>query len=483
MPENRKLAPAAVQQAVDEAVSKRGEIGVQVAAYHRGRLIVDSWAGLADRRTDTPVDGGTLFNVFSVTKGVTATAVHLQAERGRLEYDAPMATYWPEFGANGKETVTVRNALTHCTGAPQMPPGVTPEMMCDWEQMASAIAALPPILPIGEPAYQSMSFGWVLGELVRRTDPFGRSFARFVEEEIAAPYSIDDLWIGIDPAAEPRIAHLVDDMGTGPLPEGSLIAQSLPAAVALGPQVFDRPDVRRAPIAGVGGIFTARALARFFAILAGGGRAGWEAAAVARARRDDVPPSPRRRQARPGILRIGDADQRGRILAIRSQDPQHCADRIANGDLRAGGRGISGLGRSRQRTRRRVLPQPDVIGALRGGASCLCHRRSHPVYAANIAHVGSGPDAGMTGWRRRERDTFPQIALAHLDHLPAPHRRPRPNIQSSNRSEPADRISRGQVQLASRTACKRAISTSRQSSPLSSSPPIFRSPARRYACG
>jgi CubicO group peptidase (beta-lactamase class C family) len=271
MPENRKLAPAAVQQAVDEAVSKRGEIGVQVAAYHRGRLIVDSWAGLADGRTDTPVDGGTLFNVFSVTKGVTATAVHLQAERGRLEYDAPMATYWPEFGANGKEAVTVRNALTHCTGAPQMPPGVTPEMMCDWEQMASAIAALPPILPIGEPAYQSMSFGWVLGELVRRTDPFGRSFARFVEEEIAAPYSIDDLWIGIDPAAEPRIAHLVDDMGTGPLPEGSLIAQSLPAAVALGPQIFERSDVRRAPIAGVGGIFTARAIARFFAILAGGG--------------------------------------------------------------------------------------------------------------------------------------------------------------------------------------------------------------------
>ncbi|MET0375428.1 MAG: serine hydrolase domain-containing protein [Rhizorhabdus sp.] len=266
-----RLAPDIVQRAVDEAVTERGGIGVQVAAYRHGELIVDTWAGVADQATGAAVDGDTLFNVFSVTKGITATAVHLQAERGLIDYDAPMAAYWPEFGANGKAAVTVRNALTHCTGAPQMPPGVTPEMMCDWDRMAAAIAALPPILPIGEPAYQSISFGWVLGELVRRTDVRQRSFRDFVAQDIAAPYGIDDLWIGIDPAVEPRIARLVDGMAMGALPEGSLIAQSMPPAVALGPQVFERPEVRRATIAGVGGIFTARAAARFFAILANGG--------------------------------------------------------------------------------------------------------------------------------------------------------------------------------------------------------------------
>ena len=170
-------ANAAVRAAIDRAIAERGEIGIQVAAYHRGQLVIDTWGGIADPATGRPVDGDTLFNVFSVTKAVAATAIHIQAEKGLLDYDAPIADYWPEWGCNGKEKATVRDALTHRTGTPQMPEGTTPESICDWDATVAAIAGLRPLFPVGSvPAYQSLSFGWILGEIVRRTDPARRPF-------------------------------------------------------------------------------------------------------------------------------------------------------------------------------------------------------------------------------------------------------------------------------------------------------------------
>jgi CubicO group peptidase (beta-lactamase class C family) len=117
-----------------------------------------------------------------------------------------------------------------------------------------------------------VSFGWVIGEIVRRTDPQRRSFRDFVLDEICTPFGIEDLWIGIPDSAEPRIAKLVDgspDMP--PPPEDSLLQRSLPSAIRLAPDIFERPNVRRACIAGVGGIFNARSEARFWSIWANGG--------------------------------------------------------------------------------------------------------------------------------------------------------------------------------------------------------------------
>lgn len=261
-------ANAAVQAAVDTAVAN-GEIGVQAAAYLHGELVIDVFGGVADPATGRPVDGDTLFNVFSVTKAVAATAVHVQAERGLIDYDAPIATYWPEFAANGKDGITVRHAMTHRTGTPQMPDDTTPETICDWDATCAAIADLTPILPIGEaPAYQSMSFGWILGEIVRRTDSQHRPFGRFVQEEIAEPFGISDLWLGAPDSVADRIATLVDDGSSAPGPEGSLFVRSLPNSVRLIPEVFEVPAVRRACIPAVGGVFSARSEARFWAILA-----------------------------------------------------------------------------------------------------------------------------------------------------------------------------------------------------------------------
>lgn len=266
-------ANAVVQKAIDQVIAAGREIGVQVAAYKNGKLVVDAWGGLADPATGRKVDGDTLFNVYSVTKAVAATALHLQAERGLIDYDAPIVRYWPEYGAKGKARTTVRDALTHRACVPQMPAQVTPAMMCDWHAMVAAIADLEPLAEPGtKTLYLSMTFGWIVGELVRRTDPQQRSLGRYVREEIAAPLGIDDLWIGIPDAVEPRVAKQVDAMVPVPaeyLPP--LFLASMPEQVALTPVVFERPDVRRAEVAGVGGIFSARGEARFWAMLANGG--------------------------------------------------------------------------------------------------------------------------------------------------------------------------------------------------------------------
>lgn len=266
-------ANARVEQAIAEAVRSGREIGVQVAAYLGGQLVIDAWGGFADHSAGRKVDGDTLFNTYSVTKAVAATALHIQADRRRIEYDAPVAKYWPEYAANGKGATTVRDVLTHRACVPQMPDGVTPERMCDWDWMVAQIAQLKPLAEPGtKTLYLSMTFGWIVGELVRRTDPQQRSLGRFIREEIAAPLGITDLWVGIPDEVEHRIARHVDAMIPVPaeyLPP--LFLASMPAPVALTPVVFDRPDVRRAEVAGVGGIFNARSEARFWAMLANGG--------------------------------------------------------------------------------------------------------------------------------------------------------------------------------------------------------------------
>lgn len=293
-------ANALVKAAIDRAIVETGEIGVQVAAYAGGRLVIDTWGGIADP-SGRLVHGDTLFNVFSVTKAVAATAVHLQVERGLVDYDAPIAAYWPEFAANGKEAATVRDALTHRTGIPQMPRGASPEAISDWDGMCRAIAALAPIFPVGgSPAYHSMTFGWILGEIVRRTDPARRPFGRFVAEEISTPLGIGDLWLGIEDRVEGRIAKLRNDNAGDPKPPAdSAFVKSVPFAVQLVPEVFERPDVRRACIPAVGGIFNARSEARFWALLAQGGEldgrrllSAERVAAMARPRTDNDAPDP-----------------------------------------------------------------------------------------------------------------------------------------------------------------------------------------------
>jgi CubicO group peptidase (beta-lactamase class C family) len=249
----------------------RGEIGVQVAAYLGDELILDGWIGTADSR-GTPVTGTTLFPIFSVTKGLAATAVHLQAERGLIDYDAPAVDYWPEFKAKGKQDITVRHLLTHQAGLPQMPEGVTPERLQDWEWCIESISALEPLLPLGSSAYAALSYGWLLGELVRRTDPTHRGFSDYVTNDILATLGIDDFYVGMGGREHERVAEL---MVTSRLRRDApaLRAQCLPPAVEPG-VLWNNPTLYDAVVPGAGGIANARSVARLFSMLAGSGAVG-----------------------------------------------------------------------------------------------------------------------------------------------------------------------------------------------------------------
>ena len=265
-----------VQEAVELAIRERGEIGLQVAAYLDGELAVDVWAGLADESTGKRVDADTVFQVFSVIKAMAAVALHVQAERGLVDYHTPVAQYWPEFGAHGKDRGTVYDSLTHRIGVPQMPAGVTVELMCDWEWMVQRIADMRPLYEPGtRSAYLGYTFGWVIGEIVRRTDPKERPFGEFFQEEVCQPLGIDSLWMGIPDDVEPRVAKLTNvpppPPGAPGVPPGSIYPISIPAHVGTTQEVFGRPDVLRACIPGANGIMNARSQARFWGMLANGG--------------------------------------------------------------------------------------------------------------------------------------------------------------------------------------------------------------------
>jgi len=260
-----------VQQVIDTLVASGEEVGLQVAAYVGNDLVVDAWAGIADEATGRKVDGDTLFTSWSTTKGFVSTCVHILAERGRLDYDAPIATYWPEFAAHGKAKATVRHALTHMIGVPHMPDQVTPEMMTNWDAMCAAIAAAEPVwVPGTKAGYHAWTFGWINGEIVRRVD--GRPLAQFAREELCRPLGIRDFYLGIPGEVEPRVAPLRQDPAhlDGALQLTGLAKQVMPPQVTSA-AVINRPDVRRASIPGGGGIMNARAIARHYAMLACGG--------------------------------------------------------------------------------------------------------------------------------------------------------------------------------------------------------------------
>ena len=258
------------KEAVDAAL-REGEVGLQFAVYKDGKLVVDVWGGVADETTGRKVNSETLFNVFSVTKAITATALHIQAERGLVSYDAPIARYWPEFGAHGKDNATVTDALNHRTGLPEMPAGVTPEQMADYDWMVDALAKMKPIFEPGTTnAYHSYTWGWIVSEIVERTDPKQRPFRQFVADEIATPLQIPDLWMGLPPEDEPRVARMTNTH-TSVADQSTLRGRTMPEAVAGTEEIFGQSIIRRAVIPGAGGIFKATSVARFFALLAGEG--------------------------------------------------------------------------------------------------------------------------------------------------------------------------------------------------------------------
>ena len=166
------------------------EVGAALVVYHQGKLVVDLAAGLRDRGSGEPYTRDILQPVFSVTKGITAVAANTLADRGALDLNAPVCSYWPEFGAAGKREVPVRWLLTHQSGVLGLDQPVTQAQLLDWNYIAKRLAAQRPVWePGSKHGYHSMTYGFLVGEIIRRTS--GRSVGQYVAEEIAGPLGVD----------------------------------------------------------------------------------------------------------------------------------------------------------------------------------------------------------------------------------------------------------------------------------------------------
>lgn len=245
-----------------------GEQGIAVAVYYQGKRIVNAAAGFADFCGNKKADTSTIWPVFSVTKGVTSLAIHIQAERGHLKLEAPVAEYWPEFAANGKEAITINQVLCHRSGIPQMPQGVTAELMADWDWMIKEIEKFTPHFEPGTAnAYHILVWGWILGEVVRRTDPLKRPFDQFVREEICDPLGADDYYLGVPDKDLDRVAVLkggelftIDDkFHASP-------TSTFPSAI-----VHNQRVVQQCVDPGAGAITNPDSVAKIFAMIANGG--------------------------------------------------------------------------------------------------------------------------------------------------------------------------------------------------------------------
>ncbi|MFD3956410.1 MULTISPECIES: serine hydrolase domain-containing protein [Streptomyces] len=275
-----------VREAFAANFAQHGDIGAAVCVYQYGRPVVDLWGGFADPETDRSWTRDTLQLVYSVTKGATATAAHMLAERGALDLDAPVAKYWPEFAANGKADIPVRWLLSHQAGLITLDQPVPLNEALAWHPMAAALAAQRPQWTPGTAhGYHGRTWGWLVGEVIRRVS--GRTPGRFFADEIAAPLGLD-FFIGLPADQRDRVSRMVYqrpaiDLTTVPaesVPEelreqvaawqdpeslsNRAYAVTDPAAID-----FDSPEVQAAELPASNGIGTAHALARMYAALIG----------------------------------------------------------------------------------------------------------------------------------------------------------------------------------------------------------------------
>lgn len=259
-----------------------GEIGAAVAVVVDGRPVVDLWGGLADPHTGRAWEARTPVLVYSTTKGITAVCALLLWQAGALDIDAPVAEIWPAFAAAGKGHVTTRHLLSHQAGLPVFDEPVTVHECHDPDVMAGRLAAQAPHWEPGTAhGYHPLTFGWLVGEVVRRAA--GRSVGRVLADDVAGPLGLDT-WIGLPPDREPDVARLVPgglDLAVVDPSDPSLAflaaivdLESLTFRAFANPpgqldvESFNAPELHRAEWPAANGITTARSLARLYGELA-----------------------------------------------------------------------------------------------------------------------------------------------------------------------------------------------------------------------
>ncbi|HXM54719.1 MAG TPA: serine hydrolase domain-containing protein [Candidatus Dormibacteraeota bacterium] len=269
-----------VREEFERSFAERGEVGASVCVTVEGRTVVDLWGGVADTASGRPWQRDTLTHVWSNTKGATALCLHVLIDRGEVALDAPVSRYWPEFAAAGKDGVTVRQLLAHQAGLAAVRKPLPAGALYDWELMTTSLAAETPFWEPGtRNGYHALTFGFLVGELVRRVS--GHSLGTFFRAEVATPLGID-FWIGLPEQDEERVAPVVP-----PAPDPATFSAferlafgdptSLPGLIFTNSGGYMMPgecDTRAAHVAemgAVGGLTNGRGLAGMYAPLANGG--------------------------------------------------------------------------------------------------------------------------------------------------------------------------------------------------------------------
>jgi CubicO group peptidase (beta-lactamase class C family) len=270
---------ARVREAFADNFESHRETGASVAIALDGHILVDLWGGWADKARTRRWTRDTIVNVYSTTKGLTAMCAHRLAGEGRLDLDAPVAQYWPEFAANGKDRIAVRALLNHRAGLPAIRKPLKPEDLYNWQTMTDALAAEEPWWEPGtRHGYHALTFGYLVGEVIRRIT--GKSVGHYFKDEIASPLKID-AHIGLDARDDGRVADMIGAPPPAPS-DFNLFAQvakypeSVTAKTFMNPLVLSMATAnsrgwRGAEIPAANGHTNGRALARLYGVLARGG--------------------------------------------------------------------------------------------------------------------------------------------------------------------------------------------------------------------
>jgi CubicO group peptidase (beta-lactamase class C family) len=264
---------AAVDTLLDELIGSGTEVGLQVSVIRNGRTLVDAARGVADPRTGAPVDPDTLFWAASTAKGVATTVAHVLVDRGVVSDDLRVVEVWPEFGAHGKDTVTLRHVLMHTAAVPGLPADTTATDLCDWDHMCAVIAEAEPWWAPGTRfGYHAKTFGFVLGEILRRVT--GQPISTLLREHVTGPLGVaDGVHFGVPARLLPRVARQVaptpaqDPAETRPEP-GSPLELAMPPGVVPDAEYANRPDILTCDMPSEG-TMTARGVARMYAALLG----------------------------------------------------------------------------------------------------------------------------------------------------------------------------------------------------------------------
>jgi CubicO group peptidase (beta-lactamase class C family) len=277
----------AVREAFESNFARRGELGGACCVYRRGEKVVDLWGGIRNKPTGEPWEEDTMVVVHSATKGLAAMTLAIAHSRGWLDYEAPMARYWPEFAQQGKDEITVRQLLAHQAGLFAIDEPVDRSVVADPDRLAVVLARQKPAWEPGtRQAYHALTLGFYEGELLRRVDPRRRTLGQFFQDEVAAPLR-EDVYIRVpEEIPNSRLAKLSPPgplrMVTGfpfrfwleIMNRRSNIYRAL--VVNPGSTVYDdeqRVYARNLEVPSGGGVGTARGIAHAYGAFATGGRA------------------------------------------------------------------------------------------------------------------------------------------------------------------------------------------------------------------